>query len=167
MIEARPLVGFGPGAFSRARIRASRLAGTSRSAATNRGCKSPPNRARPRCCCWLGDLRAGDAQRLARAARGRLGVTRRRVGRFGGDAGSRLLRFAGWSATPDRDNCWLSRWDVLQMPIEANADADEAATARGNLNLGWIGATLLAGARRVLARSRRRRDRTLTTNRSV
>ena len=136
MIEARPIVGFGPGAFSGSYPQFA-PAGTARSAHES----------------WLQiAAESGVPALLLLAATAilalRNGARARRDEGWALRAGAMgaLLAMivhgcfdAGWGATPVVILLALSL-GLLQLPPPQRADLD---ATRGNLNLGWIGATLL------------------------
>ena len=141
MIEAKPVVGFGPGAFAGSFPRYA-LADVARSSEQS----------------WL-QIAAESGVPALLFLLGAFALAFRNGWRARAESGWALRAAAmgalaamivhgcvdsGWSATPILIMLALAL-GVLQMPVEANADADadEAATASGNLNFGWIGATLL------------------------
>ena len=138
MIEARPIVGFGPGAFAGSYPQFA-PAGTARSAhqswlqiAAESGVPA------------LIFLAATFVLALRNGYRARQGDGwALRAGAMGALAAMIIHGCfdAGWGATPVIVLLALSL-GILQTPADSSVGAD-AATARGNLNLGWIGATLL------------------------
>ena len=136
MIEQKPVVGFGPGAFSGSFPRYA-LAGTARSSeqswlqiAAESGVPA------------LLFLLAAFALAFRNGWRGRAeDGWALRAGAMGALAAMIVHGCvdSGWGATPIVIILALAL-GVLQMPTEAPS---EAATAPGNLNFGWIGATLL------------------------
>ena len=138
MIEAKPVVGFGPGAFSGSFPRYA-LADTARSSEQS-WLQIAAESGVPALLFLLGAFalafrngwraRRADGWALRAAAMGALAAMI-----VHGCVDS------GWSSTPIVIMLALAL-GVLQLPV---AVADEAATATGNLNFGWIGATLLLG----------------------